>query len=161
MKETRHVILLTSQAQGCPFPRRREPQGYLVTDKRLPGSSPFFLPAACAWFPPTASTCAQEAGLKFSASSLSEGKHPSLFTASLTNPDSNGVSSLGVSEEEQLSPGRGQSSQPPVASPGLCHALPPRRYPLHGHTSPCLRDTPENQALARPPAMLSARCCLP
>lgn len=134
----------------------------MVTGARLGTGEGFlgllssFPPASSAWLPPTAGFCAPQGALKFSASTLSEGKRPSLFTASLTNPDSNRVASLGVGEEEQLMPGRDQSSRPPAASPGLRHELPQPCHPSMGACL-CLRDTPTNQALAWPPGRLRAR----
>lgn len=66
---------------------------------------------------------AREVILRFGNGSSSEGKHPNLFTASLTNPNSNRVSPLGVEKREQLAPGMNQSEMScPSAStaPATC-----------------------------------------
>lgn len=143
----------------CPEQHLAHNRGSAVGSKAF--LSPFSSPHPPAWSTPSSSTEAQEATQKFGDGRLSQGKHPSLFTASLTNPNSNGVSPRGAERRaavtrdgpEQRDQLQGKcepcgiswsSSRAPSLSYSMCTHSPT----LHHHLlSPPL-----------PPAMLGASC---
>lgn len=89
------------------------------------------------------SITAREVILRFGNGSSSAGKHPNLFTASLTNPNSNRVSPLGVEKREQLAPGMNQSE---MSCPSASTA--PATCSLSASPAPC-SVTRKAQANAR------------
>lgn len=122
------------------------------------------------------SITAREVILRFGNGSSSEGKHPNLFTASLTNPNSNRVSPLGVEKREQLAPGMNQSemscpsaSTAPAtcslsASPAPCSVTRKARRQTHVHSRTTLLlmlRAPPPTAHVHPPPPPTAHDHLP